>query len=286
MTDTVIQTPPTTQTPNQATPSEQSFVVPEAYHGKPWVEKVKSTDDLWKTLDNAQGLIGRKTVPSPDAPDEEWQKFYNTLGRPEAADKYALPEVEGLPDGADLTESKKLATSIMHEAGLTQKQAEKLWKLYVGAELQNVEKTKQTQAENAKKLDAEFDETIKKLFGDKHEEKQRQALDLMKSTVPEDLRSAFDGVAENPKALAAVVAALAGAAEQIAEVKRKYGAEDGLTNGGQSAGGMQSMDAVRKELAVLRTSEAARDFMHKDHKATMDKIKSLSDSVQRSLNKA
>lgn len=272
----------------ETTTGAQNFTVPEAYQGKPWVEKITTaenpSDALWKTLDNAQSLIGKKSIPSAEAPDAEWTAFYNQLGRPEKPDAYTLPEVEGLPEGVDLTESKKSAMSIMHEAGITQKQAEKLWKLYMGKQIEEVNGIKAKSAEEQARLDKEFDDVSAKVFGDKYESKSAAAQEMIKSFVPEELRPAIDEVANNPKALAAVIAALSSASEEIAKVKAEYGKEDTL-NGGGSQTTSTSLEDMRKELAALRVSAIAKDFTHPDHKKTKERIDALSLSVQRSLNK-
>lgn len=264
------------------------FTVPEAYQGKPWVEKITTAENpneaLWKTLDNAQSLVGRKTVPSNDAPDAEWQQFYNQIGRPENADAYTLPEIEGVPDGVDLGESKKMAMGIMHEAGITQKQAEKLWKLYMGRQLEDVKGIQSKQKEEQTKLDKEFDEISAKVFGDKYESKSQAAQEMIKAHVPEELRPAMDEVANNPKALAAVIAALSSASEEISRVKSEYGKEDTLQGGGQQVTS-SSIEDIRKELAALRVSPMSKDFTHPEHKKTIERINSLSASVQRHLNK-
>ena len=66
--------------------------------------------------------------------------------------------------------------------------------------------------------------------------------------------------------------------KEISDVKSRYGAEDTLKKGEGSTGG-QDIATTRKELAELRTSEASRNFMHKDHKQVSEKIKALQSTV-------
>lgn len=252
------------------------------------MEKITTAENpseaLWKTLDNAQSLIGRKSIPAPDAPDDQWQQYYNQL-RPESADKYNLPDIEGMPEGADLSAQKTRAMGLFHKVGLSQKQAEALWKDYLTEELQGVNQLKTQQQAQEAALDKEFDEISAKVFGDKYSEKEQAAQEMIRQHVPEELRPALDDVAKNPKALAAVISALSAASEQIAKVKAEYGAEDKISgNGGQIAS--SSLEDMRKELAALRTSQAARDFTHPDNRKTLDRINALSGTVQRALNKS
>lgn len=78
-------------------------------------------------------------VPGEDATDEDWNKFYSNLGRPEKPDGYefqlnreALPE-EFPYDEKSATEFRNWA----HEAGLTPKQAQMLHDKFVGYQAGN-----------------------------------------------------------------------------------------------------------------------------------------------------
>lgn len=252
------------------------------------MEKITTAENpseaLWKTLDNAQSLIGRKSVPAPDAPDDVWQQYYAQL-RPETADKYSLPDIDGMPEGVDLTPQKTRAMELFHKNGLSQRQAESLWKDYLSGELESVKSIQAKSAEQEAALDKEFDALSAKLFGDKYAEKERAAQEMIRLHVPEELRDSMNDVAKNPRALAAVISALSAASEQISKVKAEYGAEDKI-NGNVGQVASSSLDDMRKELAALRTSPAARDFTNPDNRKTLERINALSSSVQRALNKS
>jgi hypothetical protein len=261
--------------------ADTGFSIPETYKGKGWVEKIKSPDDLWKTLDNAQSLLGKRPagVPAPDAPDAEWDKFYAAAGRPESADKYNLTDPEGLPEGVDLKEAKSEAMQLMHKAGLTQKQADSLWKEYVATELKSSEKSKESSKAAKAEKDAEFDKLAKEYFGGDFENVSKTAIEFASSVVPEGLRSAFSELGDNPKALAAVAALAKGAKDQIEKIKKEYGAEGSLSSGSQAS--TKSIEETRTELAKLRVSKEARDFLNPKHKETMAQIEKLSAEVDR-----
>jgi len=278
MTEQAVQD--TTQ-PSQEQSQPSSFAVPEAYATKEWAKGVKSPDDLWKMTDNAQSLIGKRPagVPAPDAPDSEWDKFYAAAGRPEKADGYKFPDVEGLPEGFDLAPIKSKAADILHGAGLNQKQAEKVFQMFMKAELDAANGNKTQLTEHQKALDAEFDKVVKEHFGDKFETAQQVALDFVSKHVPEGLRSAYSEIADNPKALAALIAATNAAHNEIEKVKKEYGVEGKITSGDQSSS--ESIEDVRKELATLRTSKEAKDFLNPNHKKTMERINELSGKVSK-----
>jgi ribosomal protein L29 len=268
----------TDQTPaDQGQLTQQSnFSIPEEYADRGWAEKIKSPDDLWKSYDNAQSLLGKRPagVPQPDAPDEEWDKFYAAAGRPESPDKYALSDIQGVPEGTDLTPFKQKASSILHAAGLNQKQADRVWQQYIQEELKTAGESKASYEARTKELDAEFDKLTKEHFGDKFDQANASALEMAKN-LPEQFRSV---IAEaQPKEQVALIAALNYAKGEIDKVKAEYGKEGSLSSGGGVT--PQNIEETRKELATLRTSQAAKDFLHADHKTTMARINELSGSV-------
>lgn len=273
----------TAQNQPSQSPAE-SFAIPEAYKDRSWATSLKSNDDLWKLTDNAQSLIGKRPagIPAKDAPDEEWQKFYNSA-RPAKAEDYKFTDVEGLPEGFDASPYKQKAASILHEAGLTERQAQKVWDSYIKSELEAAGKSRADREAQDKALDAEFDKLTGDIFGDKYEESAKLAQDLIAKHVPAELVSSYSELANNPKAMVAVIKALDGAQREISELHKKYGVEGSLPSGNGSSQGGESLDSVRTELAKLRVSPAARDFTNPEHKATMEKIDMLSQKVRSSI---
>ena len=68
------------------------FVLPDEYKEKPWAAKIKSTEDLYKQVDNLTALVGKKNAyPAADATPEQLNEYYTGL-RPESADKYDFGE--------------------------------------------------------------------------------------------------------------------------------------------------------------------------------------------------
>lgn len=265
--------------------NQSSFSVPEAYQSKGWAEKIKSIDDVWKTLDNTQSLLGKRPagIPSNDAPQEEWDKFYQ-VARPESPDKYTLPDIEGLPEGVDLSSQKKTAMELMHKAGLTNKQAADLWKEFMGTEIKAAGEAKTSYETKQKELDAEFDKLTKEVFGGDFENISKSAISFANEIVPESLRDAPSAIADNPKALAYIAALAKGAQDKIAAIQKEYGAEGKITSGNQAAS--VSIDDVRKELAALRTSKEARDPFSPDYQKTLNRIQELSGTVERHYKKS
>ena len=112
------------------------------------VKNASDADTFYKQVGDMRSMIGRSLqVPGPDAStevrenylkkvlektpevilrpdDDRMDEFYNSLGRPESADKYGIPE---LPEGVDIDQdSVALFRGIAHDAGLSQKQFEQV----------------------------------------------------------------------------------------------------------------------------------------------------------------
>lgn len=149
-------------TPNPAPSSGLDFI-PEAFRESTWAKKYTTPEDFFKGVDNMSKLMGQKQIiegikpPGQDATDDDWGKFFNEIGRPESADKYALPDLE-IP-GFDVKAERELFTSMAHKNGLTQKQAEGLYKDYLNSIKTNV--TKQAEDFATKSQSA-----LKEAFGD------------------------------------------------------------------------------------------------------------------------
>ena len=261
-----------------ATSEASGFAIPEAYADKGWTEKVKSTDDLWKTTANLQEMIGKRPagIPTNDASDAEWEAFYKAAGRPDEA-KYDFTDPEGLPDGFNADGFKQSANEILHSAGLSQKQAEKVYNAYMALEMKNA-------AESEAALDAKFDALTQEHFGEGYDAAQQATLDAVNHYAPQSLKESLSALSAHPEALAAVVATINGQKAEIDRVRKEYGAEGTITSGSQVGTGAD-INETRNTLAELRTSKAARDFSHPDHTKTMEQVKQLTDIVDRYYTK-
>lgn len=171
MSDPIITQPPATP---PATP-------PVAGGAKPWYDgaptevaafvQTKGWDNPLKVVDsyrNLEKMLGADKIalPGKDAKPEDWAQVWNKLGRPEAPNQYKLPTVEGV----ELDKAKVEAVSkMMHETGITQTQAERLFGWYAGdmkaaldahKQSEEVRKTQATEAlkgEWKDKFDAQLD---------------------------------------------------------------------------------------------------------------------------------
>jgi hypothetical protein len=271
---------------SQATePSAQnSFTIPDSYKDRGWVEKIKSPDDLWKTLDNAQSLIGKRPagIPTNDASDDEWNQFYKAMGRPDEP-KYDFKDPEGLPEGFDTSPFKEQAAQILHKAGLTPKQADKVYNEYLRLELESANKQGEQSTEQQESLDEQYDKLTKEHFGDDAEKYENLFKEDFAKHVPQSLKETVGKLVDMPDVLTALMAYTKGKQAEIDRVKSEYGQEGNLSTGSQTSN--QSIDDTRKELSTLRTSQVAKDFTHPDNKQTMARIQELQATIDRYYKK-
>lgn len=264
----------------QETGQVSSFRIPDEYQDRGWAGKITSQEELFKSYDNAQSLIGKRPagIPTQDASDDDWDKFYKAMGRPDEA-KYDFSLPEGFDSEVDISDFNQKASEIFHRAGLTPKQAQEIYNSYLNLELDAKNKSSEAEAE----LDKEFDTLTKEHFGDDYERYRDLTISSFEKYSPQSLKESIASLSDNPKALAAVVATVKGLSGEIERVKKEYGAEGDLHRGNQVASA--SIDDVRKELAKLRISSVAKDFTHPDHNKTVERINHLSDEVNRFYNK-
>lgn len=112
---------------NSSSKINNDFVIPEEYRNKGWAKNIKTQEDLFKTLDNAQALIGKKTIGIPDfdkASDEELQDFYSKL-TPKDAKDYGLEEMESIDEA-----TKENFATLFRENGINKRAGQNILRAY------------------------------------------------------------------------------------------------------------------------------------------------------------
>lgn len=257
----------TQQTGTGATSGSPDFrsSIPEAYREKPYLRDVKAADDVFKMLDSAQSLIGKqgKAVPAADAPPEEWDKFFNSVGRPETPDKYEFERAAGVEVNP---ETDKAVKALLHKTGLSANQAKSLVKEYEAL----------TDGQNAvaqAAYDAEFDTFAKDIFKGDVDKELRQSQELLAKLVPE---SAKKYLPELGNKAAIVLAAV------MKEVRAKYVGEDAtrLSGSGSGAAGGNDEASLRAEGKAIMANPAYSDPFHKDHAVLQAKAKEIYSKIK------
>jgi hypothetical protein len=183
----VTSTPPEIPT-TEGSPDFRELLSDE-YKTHQSLQQYKDLNGLVKThLELEKTLGNRVKLPDENSTEEEINKFYTKLGRPEEASKYELTDPEELPEGFNingesLTEFKNLAFKL----GLTSSQANSLREHYLN---KAVEEHK-TSFKSEEEMDKEFAEKSNKIFGDKAKQVEGTVAKLIAENLSEQERELF-----------------------------------------------------------------------------------------------
>ena len=151
--------------------------LPDDVKTDPSLADIKDVGGLAKSYIHAQKMVGTDKIalPTENATPEEMSAFYDRLGRPK---EYEFSKAE-LPEGMDYNEDmEKQMKTIMHSAGLTNKQANDLNNGYL--KYMSEQFTNQKNADENQK--AEWYKTLKtdlgKAFDEQVDLSQRAAREL------------------------------------------------------------------------------------------------------------
>jgi hypothetical protein len=155
---------------SQSSGAGEAFAfVPESLRNEGWVNKYKTPEEFWKGVDSTIKMVGAKEikqvqgieVPGEKATDEDWAKFHQAIGRPEAADKYTYGDDLKAFEGMDMDAEKKGFSEAAFKMGLTQKQADGLFREYLNRATSMFSASQQ-------KAQLKFDEALMQTFGNDH----------------------------------------------------------------------------------------------------------------------
>lgn len=182
-------TPPTAETTQVA---EWMKDLPESLQQSGTLAKFKSKEALAKSyieLEKKHG--GSVAVPSRDASPEEWERFYDRVGRPKTADEYAIDR--GKADDTFVKAFKQAA----HEAGLTVSQAEKVF----GTVTKVTESQRQAAVKQYTARMKEADALLRREYGPQYDARLSDAKKAYDTLFDETLRGeiAESGLANNPR---------------------------------------------------------------------------------------
>lgn len=283
---------PATSTPAPAPAPAPSVdwneIIPADLRDKEYFKNILKAEDpgseLIKQFDNAQQLIGKKstTVPGEDAPEEEWNKFLETI-RPKSADEYDLKLPELGEDKKELAEylqsfrdenNIKAVKELAHKYGLPKKAFEKFAAEYEAMTVGQLEKTWQEQKAAQEALDKGFEEVFDKSFGKDRSKAEAFGREFIKQHTPENLKPYLEGLPNEMLALAAAWGA---------SVHKRY--EGGDTFNAPSARGGDSIESVTAEMHKLMSSKSYLDPFAGDHDQVMKEVRELSKKKAELLKK-
>lgn len=184
---------PITPTP----PVEPAFSVPAEYQEKSWAKNIKSMEDLYKSYDNAQSLIGKKTIGIPDfekATDEELKEFYSKTA-PADIKEY------GMDNFTD--KEKEIFGNLFKENGINKRQAQNI-----------ISKFNEFQQQFINEED--FNKELKTRFGDNYKQITNEATALLRQHLSKEDGELLNGM---PNKLLGTMLSLAN------NIKKTYGVD-------------------------------------------------------------
>jgi len=222
-------------------------------HGS--IKDFKSVDELAQSHIHAQKRLGSSVqVPGELATQDDWNKFYSKVGRPEQAENYDFSTVKAPKDFTIPDEMINGFRTAAHTSGLNQKQASVLMDWYA--------RTSEAQIAAAQKQNAEAKqvaaERLREDWGGDYDRHTQSVSVALNRFFPEHLR---DQVME-------VALTNADFAKAIADIGSRMG-EDTTAGVRSTAGGKDRRSEIEAELKVLRHDFKgpylnARDPNHND----------------------
>lgn len=173
MSDTVLSGEPAAPPAGDNTPAPEGGAdtpfhqtLPEAYRDNPTFESYKDMDGLLKSHVELNKMLGKPRVdlPQDNWKEEDYDKFYSKLGRPDSPEGYA----EGLetPEGVELDADRvKWASELLHKHGISGKAGKEIIQEYIN---QQIEADQQAQASQAMSVE-EATKELKEAWGDNYD---------------------------------------------------------------------------------------------------------------------
>ena len=230
------------ETSTQVDSSPAEFAIPDSYKEAGWAKNIKSYDDLWKQHENAQKLIGRKTIgiPTSDSSEEEIEQFYAKV-RPESLDGYDF----------DLAEDTDFFKDVFYKSGISARQAKALTDAYK----ESVRKsTESLYSENG------FKEVMKNALGDEYSTKIEKVNAFLKQY---GKKSALDEIEQLPNETLGLLYGLINltmdkyAVKELGSVSNGIEQKSAMNNEKDMAEYMQEMMALDKDPFVSKEKKDA-----------------------------
>ena len=154
--------------------------IPEELRDHPSLSPIKDVENLARSYVNAQKLIGADKIPMPVNPtDEDLDRIYGRLGRPETAEGYEIPV-----DGNIVTEEvAKDYANVAHKLRLSPQQASGILEYYQSLAGQSEE----AMAANDAKIMQDTELSLKKEWGDNYGNKLAMAKEAVESFASTDM---------------------------------------------------------------------------------------------------
>lgn len=241
----------------------EPFLLPDAYKDKPYLKGAKDINDVYKMLDGAQELIGKKgsVLPKDDAPQSEWDAYYESVGRPKTAAEYVLKD-------ADKTDPDFLkdAQEAMYKKGLSAKQAAGLWDDLTGA----LTKVAEKKGLSDQQTNVDFDKLAADTFGVDRDKVLARSRELLNANISPAMKAAIDKLPNESLIILADV---------LRNVDKKYISPDGPGAKPNATGA--TPDDLRMQARQLMEKQTKMDTMSSEYAATQKQIDAIYETIRR-----
>ena len=247
-------------------------IIPAEFKDKTYLADLKTLPQgpeaytaLFKKLDGAQTLIGKKTgIPAADAPAEEIEKFYGGL-RPAKVEDYELPAPkEGQTVDPDFI---KAARQMFFDAGMSKTQVSKL----IPAFDKYIAEKSAPQIAEAQKLDKEFAELSSKTFGAENAKVLERSKELLKTLCPPTMAPFLTRLPNESLVLFAGV---------MEAVRAKFMKEDTIDGGG-GGGTTPDVNALKEEMHKIIASPAWKDYKDSGHDTAKARVSAIAAALSK-----
>lgn len=258
--------------------SKWDDLIPEEYREKPYIQNIlkseKPNEQLFKEFDGLQKKLGERSnlsIPKEDAGEEEWNKFYQSLGRPEKADDYTIDKPTWGDEDKDIGKFiedlrgnenfEKDVKTLFHKAGLTPQQVKILAPGFDEVMVKNNREFFQQAAGAQTELERDYSERMKDIFGNRAEKVNEVGRKLIRENAPDNVKKMVDELDNKSQAILAAV---------LDNINKKYIKEDGKVTAGGTSGNEQT---VREEGRKLMAHPAFTDVEHPLHDTINAQVK-------------
>lgn len=259
---TAVAEPAANAVEQNATAEPAAFVLPEAYKDKPWATKVKSMDDVYKQIDNLQGLVGKKSVPfdySTATPEDIAAHHSSIAPKDLTAYEFANPDdpvAKAIGDafranGISGVQGKGIVAAIAPV--LNQMEAERVSKIHDKAE---------------------YDAMSTGVFGDKAADAVAKVDKTIVDTVPKEIGAAFDEMPNKQRhAVDVLVSKIVSSHEaKVADMVKRYGIKETGAQAGATSGGTTDRAAQQKEIRAQIAALGVRPHTAQEKQALIDRL--------------
>lgn len=208
------------------------------------MKDINTFGDFVKKSAGAQSLLGQRAVPADDAKPEQWNAWFEQIGRPAKPEEYGVPEVPGVPkEYIDKVAEVGTLQKILHASGAN--------KMMAKTAMANIIKaTYESEQAETKAAEAAHEKLMNDTFGQDRQAIMENGKKYLAAVLPANVAPLLSGLSDQQ--LAVVLA-------MTDSVAKKFGQEDQF-RGGQGAGGGAGGETMEKLTAQMRDIMAQKEY--------------------------